>query len=91
MEIISFSESWFKCEDDECDWQFAGYRYSRYRLDHQVLVNDHVKAAGGVCIYVKHFIDHDYHAFPGICASDEIIEVQNMIICKQNMKKKLFW
>ena len=45
------------------------------------------KTGGGVCIYVKHYVDHIYNAFPNILASDECIEIQNMLICKPNMKK----
>ena len=85
LELLSFSESWFKCEDDEGDWQFSGY--TRYRLDRQVLVDDHIKTGGGVCIYIKHYVDHDYNFFPNVFASDEIIEVQNLLISKPHMKK----
>ena len=88
LEIITISESWFKTIDLPTSYQLKGY--TLYRLDRQVLKRPNkVKIGGGVCIYVKQGIEHDYNFFEDLNTSDKDIEVQFLLICKPKMKQQI--
>ena len=91
VEIMSFSESWFKSCDSDLNYQLAGY--TRYRLDRVVMSKrkkGQVKTGGGVCTYIRNDIPHDAFCLSEFNRSDENIEIQHIVLCKQNMKRILF-